>query len=173
MAQTKTGSSRGGSSKSSNSRSKSASARSKSTSPNGSSARRTTRSTASRSRSTSASNGRNAAQTAKDTVSSGAQNAAQGVATAAQKAKVPLLAGGAAVAGLAGAAVLATRSNRRHRVLGMPLPKRNGLKVDAQKITNAVTDAAKRADRFGQGVSDVASTVQRVSETANNAAKKS
>jgi hypothetical protein len=122
------------------------------------------------------------AQTAKDTVSSGAQNAAQGVATAAQKAKVPLVAGGAAVAGLAGAAVIAAaRSGRRRKVLGvsMPkrngfsMPKRNGFKSDARKLTSAVTDAAKRADQFGQRVSRVASGVQNVSETASEAVKKS
>ena len=55
---------------------------------------------------------------------------------------------------------------------GFSLPKRNGFKVDAQRITGAVTDAAKRADQFGQRVSRVASSVQSVSETANKAAKK-
>jgi hypothetical protein len=173
MAQTKTRTSRTASSRSSNARSKSASARRKSTSRNGSTARRSSRSTARRSRSASPSNGRNAAQSAKDTVSTGAQNAAQGVTTVARKAIVPVLAGGAAVAGLAGAAVLTKRSNRRRKVLGVTLPKPNGLNVDAQKITGAVTDAAKRADQFGQRVSRVASGVQQVSETADRATKKS
>jgi hypothetical protein len=58
-------------------------------------------------------------------------------------------------------------------VLGVSLPKRNGLKVDSQKITEAIADAAKRADRIGQRVSRVANGVQDVSETANAAAKKS
>ena len=91
----------------------------------------------------------------------------------AQKAKVPLVAGGAAVAGLAGAAVLASRSGRRRKVLGIPMPKRNGLKNDARKIAGAVTDAAKRADLFGQRVSRVATGVQNVSQTADDAVKKS
>jgi hypothetical protein len=53
------------------------------------------------------------------------------------------------------------------------MPRGNGLKkVDARKIAGAVTDAAKRADRFGQGVSSMASSVQMVSETADKAAKK-
>jgi hypothetical protein len=107
------------------------------------------------------------------TVSSGAQGAAQAVAGAARKARTSLIVGGAAVAGLAGAAVLSKRSNRRRKVLGVTLPKRNGLKVDARKIADGVADAAQRADRLGQRVSSVASGVQRVSETASDAAKKS
>jgi methyl-accepting chemotaxis protein len=100
--------------------------------------------------------------------------------------KMPLIAGGAALAGLAGAAVIAatSRSGRRKKVLGVKLPKqsglslpislpnRNGFKGDAQKIASAVTDAAKRADNFGQSVSKVATSVQNVSETAEQAVKK-
>jgi hypothetical protein len=52
------------------------------------------------------------------------------------------------------------------------MPRRSGFKGDAHKIASAVTDAAKRADRFGQGVSRVANTVQTVSETADQAVKK-
>ena len=135
------------------------------------------RSNASRSRSAnrapSSSDGSSGAESVKETLTSGTQNAAHGVATFAKKAKTPLLTGGAALAGVAGAAVLTARSRRRRKVLGVPLPKRNGLKVDAQKITEAITDAAKRTDRMGQRVSRVANGVQDVSETANTAVKKS
>jgi hypothetical protein len=58
-------------------------------------------------------------------------------------------------------------------VLGVSLPKRNGLKVDAKAITAAIADSAKRADHFGQRVSRVANGVQDVAETANATAKKS
>ena len=107
------------------------------------------------------------------TVSSGAQNVAQGVAGVVRKAKTPLIAGGAAIAGLAGAAALNNARSRHRKVLGVKMPRGNGLKkIDARKIAGAVTDAAKRADRFGQGVSSMASSVQMVSETADKAAKK-
>ena len=104
--------------------------------------------------------------------------------------KMPLIAGGAALAGLAGAAVVAaaaSRSSGRKKVLGvklpkqsgfslptpsLSLPKRNGFKGDAHKVASAVTDVAKRADKFGQGVSKVATSVQNVSETADQAVKK-
>jgi hypothetical protein len=86
---------------------------------------------------------------------------------------VPLIAGGAAIAGLAGAAALNARSSRR-KVLGVKMPRRKSLKkVDAGKVVGAVTDTAKRADRFGQRVSSVAKSVQMVSETADRGAKKS
>ena len=56
---------------------------------------------------------------------------------------------------------------------GFKLPGRSGgLKRDARKVTSAVADAAKRADSFGQRLSKVASTVQQVSETDDEAAKK-
>jgi hypothetical protein len=113
-------------------------------------------------------------------VTSTAQDAAGGIATVARKAKVPLLASGAALAGVAGA-VIATRSGKRRKVLGVSMPKRNGFKLmpkrsgfkaDATKVSGAVTDAAERADVFGQRVSRVASSVRNVSETANEAVKK-
>jgi len=83
------------------------------------------------------------------------------------KAKMPLIAGGLAIAGTAGAAALNARSSRR-KVLGVKMPRGNVLKkVDIGKIPGAVTDAAKHADRLGQGVSRVAHSVQMVSETAD------
>ena len=135
------------------------------------------RSNASRTRSANrsrpSSNGTGGAEAVKEAVTSGTQTAAHGVATFAKKAKTPLLTGGAALAGMAGAAVLTARSRRRRKVLGVSLPKRNGLKVDAKKITEAIGDSAKRADQIGQRVSRVANGVQDVTETANAVAKKS
>jgi hypothetical protein len=107
------------------------------------------------------------------TVSSGAQDAAQGVVGFVKKAKTPLIAGGAAMAGLAGAAALNNARSRRRKVLGVTMPRGKERKnLDARKIAGAVTNGAKRADRFGQRVSSVASSVQTVSETADKAAKK-
>jgi hypothetical protein len=112
-------------------------------------------------------------------VKNGAQGAIEGVGPILQKAKLPLLAGGAAVAGVAGATV-ASKSGGRRKVLGvsvprrskLSLPKKNGFKSDARKVTSAVTDAAKRADDFGQGVSRIASSVRKVGETTDEVVKK-
>jgi hypothetical protein len=112
----------------------------------------------------------------------GAQSTTNGVAPILEKAKIPLLAGGAAVAGVAGA-ILASRSGGKRKVLGvsvpkpkrskLSLPKKNGFKPDARKVTGAVVDVAKRADTIGQGVSRIASSVRQVGESADEAAKKS
>lgn len=189
MAQTKTSTRRSSSNSSTKRRSSSnsssstanrprakASASSRSRSRNGRSTQARSPNTRSASRSA---NRRNASQSAKSTVSSGAEEATGRVSTALRTVKTPLIAGGAALMGLAGAAVVNARSNRRRKVLGVSLPKTNGLKLprggldlDAQKITSAVTDAAKRADQIGQRVSSVANSVQKVSETAGKAAKK-
>lgn len=142
--------------------------------------------TTSRGRTTASRNGSSKSkpvETVKDTVTTGAQNAAQGVAGFAKGAKTVLLAGGAAAAGAA-AATAVSRSRNGRKVLGVSLPKRrrthlnnllprrSGLKTDTRKVAGAVTNAAKRADQLGQRVSSVASSVQKVSESANDAAKK-
>lgn len=110
----------------------------------------------------------------KGTLSSGAHDAVDRIKPVASKAKVPLVASGAALVGVAGAvAVAASRSGKRHKVLGVSMPKTNGFKGDAGKVTEAVVNAAKHADSFGQRLSKVASTVQEVGETAESAVKKS
>ena len=180
MAQTKTSPRRGassGSSRSRTSKARSSSGRSGSSQRKQASARiaRSNRGGATRS-----ANGQSTLESVTErvssgaeTVSSGAQNAAEGVAGVVKKAKTPLIAGGAAIAGLAGAAVLNSARSRRRKVLGVTMPSGNGLKkVDARKVAGTVTDAAKRADRFGQRVSGVAQSVRMVSETADKAAKK-
>jgi hypothetical protein len=168
--------SRGSSANSRGSRSNSGSgARSRASSAKRPSARRT-RSASSRP-STRSSNGGSATESIKDTVAS----QAGAVAEAAQKAKAPLIAGGATIAGVAGAVALASRSSGGPKVLGIRVGRRNGfrlpgrsggLKRDARKVASAITEAAARADRFGQRVSKLASTIRQVSETADDAAKK-
>jgi hypothetical protein len=192
MAQTKTSQRRGASSGSSRSGAKARASKGRSSgrsSSGGSATRRRSSAQkqpggqaarATRERSSRSANGETAVEgvtgavsSGAQTVSSGAQNAAQGVAGFVKKAKTPLIAGGVAIAGLAGAAVLNNARSGRRKVLGVTMPRAKELKkVDAQKIAGAVTDGAKRADRFGQRVSSVASSVQTVSETADKAAKK-
>lgn len=94
------------------------------------------------------------------------------VAPLMRKAKVPLLASGAALVGVAGAIAATHSARQRHKVMGIPMPKANGMKPDAKKLSEAVVDAARRVDRFGQGVSRVASSVRDTAETANKMAGK-
>jgi hypothetical protein len=101
-----------------------------------------------------------------------------------------LLAGGAALAGLAGAVAVRSRTNHRSGPLtdvrkalpggsrssgfSLPkLPKRSGsLKDSVRSLSKSVSDAAQKADQIGQRVSKTANTVHKVSETAGQAAKK-
>ena len=198
MAQTKTSQRRGAPSGSSRSRSQASKGRSGGRSSSGAATgqsrssaqkkpaqkQRSTRAAgSSRARSSRSANGETtvegvtgAVSSGAQTVSSGAQDAAQGVAGFVKKAKTPLIAGGVAIAGiagLAGAAALNNARSRRRKVLGLTMPRGKELKnLDARKIAGAVTDGAKRADRFGQRVSSVAGSVQAVSETADKAARK-
>jgi hypothetical protein len=157
MAQTKKASSRrSNSSKSNRSSSSSRSAKSSKSSNGASRAKAKSSSGSSR---------------AKSQTKSAVKNGAHGAAEVVRKAKVPLVASGAAAAGIAGAVVM-SRTGRRRKVLGVPVPKGDDLRGDARKIAGAVTDAAKQADAFGQRVSRVANSVQKVGETADHAAKK-
>jgi methyl-accepting chemotaxis protein len=116
--------------------------------------------------------------------------AARGVGSVAKRAKTPLLAGGAALAGLAGALLVRSRDSHRHGALGnlrkalpgnsrsrglsLPkLPKRGGgVKGGVRKISQNVDQAAGRADQLSQRVSKAANAVQQVSQTADKAARK-
>lgn len=129
----------------------------------------------------------------KGTAESGAgavQSAGRSVASVARSAKTPLLAGGAALAGLAGAVIVRSRSNHRAGPLAglgktlssgfgsggsslAKLPGRDGgLKDGLRKLSRNVSKAAKQADQIGQRVSQTANAVQQVSDTAEGAAKK-
>jgi hypothetical protein len=129
--------------------------------------------------------------------SSNGGEAASTVGAVVEKAKLPLLATGAVVAGAA--AVIATKgvgNHKQHKVLGVPVPKRSkshlpkvsvpklstpkvglpkgkGLKGDVRKAAGAVTDAAGKADQIGKRISQVAGSVQAVGAATDDAAKKS
>lgn len=142
----------------------------------GSSASRT-KARGSRTKARNSSNGSRAkAKTNGRAKANGATGIADSVKRGAKGAKVPLIASGAAISGAAIAgvagAIAASRSGKRHKVLGVPMPKANEIKPDAKKISHAVVDAANRADRFGKGVSRVANSVRDAGETANKVAKK-
>jgi hypothetical protein len=140
MAQTTRSSSRSSSSRSSSTRS---SRPKRSTSRNGSSGNgrsRSTRSTSNRAR-----------RTTQKTTQNGAVAKTGGkVAELASKAKGPLLAGGAALAGVAGGAALKSRSQNRRpieRLKSVSMPK-----IDL----DAITDAARAVRSIGEQVGDVA-----------------
>jgi hypothetical protein len=82
----------------------------------------------------------------------------------ASKAKGPLLAGGAALAGVAGGAALKGRNQNRRpikRLSSVSMPK-SVKKVDLSKIDlDAITDAARAVRSIGEQVGDVADAAEK------------
>jgi len=81
----------------------------------------------------------------------------------ASKAKVPLLAGGAALAGAAGGLVMGNRHGRHGGRLAKALPQKPQIKVDSRDVAKA----AKEVGNFGAQVGHLASELKRARETAN------
>jgi hypothetical protein len=77
------------------------------------------------------------------------------------KATIPLIAGGAALAGTVGGVLLgASRSG--HKVMGMHLPGTKRVKFKLK--SSDLTSAAKEVGRFGESVGDLATELKRTRE---------
>jgi hypothetical protein len=95
------------------------------------------------------------AKAVRDAVGSAGKEAGHAVS----KAKVPLLAGGAAVAGTVGGLVLgASRSG--DKVLGIKLPKSKRVKLRSRDFSKA----AKEVGRFGENVGELTTELRRARE---------
>jgi hypothetical protein len=90
-----------------------------------------------------------------DAVENVAKDAGKTVGRAASKAKVPLLAGGAALAGAAGGLALGTRQAHRHRGIGG--------KVKSEDVARA----ARRVGEFGAQMGHLANELQHAREGSN------
>jgi hypothetical protein len=96
-----------------------------------------------------------------------AKNAGQNVGKAASKAKVPLIASGAAVAGAAGGIALATAARQRR-------PRWAGVRKPLFKVSSHdVAKAAKEVGNFSAEVGKLASELQHNRETANGRTRRS
>lgn len=102
----------------------------------------------------------NTARQAGDTVS----DAGHSVGKAARKAKTPLIAGGAAVAGAAGGLALGTRQARRSKALRRPK-----VKIRSQDLARAARDVGQ----FGMDVGQLAGELRKNRESANGAKHRS
>jgi len=87
-------------------------------------------------------------------------SAGKGAGQAASKAKIPLLAGGAAVAGTVGGIVLGA-SHSGDKMLGVKLPKSKRVKIRSRDLSKA----AKQVGRFGENVGDLTSELKRARES--------
>jgi hypothetical protein len=79
--------------------------------------------------------------------------------------KTPVIAGGAAVAGLVGGLALAKRGSSR-KVLGVPVPS-------AQTTSQNLAEAAKQIGGFGERVGELANEVRIVREGVAHSHKRS
>jgi hypothetical protein len=109
-------------------------------------------------------NGRSAGRSAdKGVVRETAGNVGEGAGKAVSKARIPLLAGGAAIAGtIGGVALGATRSGGK--VLGIQLPRPRRVTIRS----NDLAKAAKEVGRFGENVGDLAAEIKRTREGLGN-----
>jgi hypothetical protein len=102
-----------------------------------------------------------------EAVGSAGKDAGHATGQALSKARIPLLAGGAALAGTLGGVVLgATRSGGK--VLGVKLPQSKRVKFRSKDLASA----AKEVGRFGENVGDLTTELRRAREgLANGTAK--
>ena len=102
-----------------------------------------------------------------EAVGNAGKDAGHATGQALSKARIPLLAGGAALAGTVGGVVLgATRSGGK--VLGVKLPRSKRVKFRSKDLANA----AKEMGRFGENVGDLTTELRRAREgLANGTAK--
>lgn len=83
--------------------------------------------------------------------------AGKGAGQAAGKAKIPLLAGGAALAGTVGGVIIGS-THSGGKVLGIRLPKPQRVKVRSKDLAKA----AKEVGRFGENVGELTAEFRRV-----------
>jgi hypothetical protein len=117
-------------------------------------------------------------QSTKDALTSAGESAGSVLGGAAQRAKGPAMAGGAALAGLAGGIVLATRGSRR-KVLGVPVPgtRRPLIKVNSPRRAKVqgkdLLKAAGEVGSAGRQVGELASEVRLVRERIDSRRRRS
>ena len=92
------------------------------------------------------------AKAARDAVRSAGKDAAH----AASKAKIPLLAGGAALVGTVGGVVIGS-THSGDKVLGISLPKRKRVRISSKDFAKA----AKEVGRFGDSVGELGAELRR------------
>jgi hypothetical protein len=86
--------------------------------------------------------------------------AGKGAGQAAGKAKIPLLAGGAALAGTVGGVIIGS-THSGGKVLGIRLPKPQRVKIRSKDLAKA----AKEVGRFGENVGELTAEFRRVRQS--------
>ncbi|HMI81989.1 MAG TPA: hypothetical protein VK480_09410 [Solirubrobacterales bacterium] len=92
-----------------------------------------------------------------------AKDAGKTVGKAASKAKIPLVAGGAAIAGAAGGMALAASKRGRKSSIAGAVARRPKIKIDSGDVAKA----AKEVGNFSAQVGEIANELQRARESAD------
>jgi hypothetical protein len=113
-------------------------------------------------RSGKASNGVGRVETAKRSVTKGARSAGQtaestakNVGSTAKNLKTPMIAGGAALGGLAGGFAVAARRNTPRKVLGVATPRRNNAVLTTKNLAIVAQQVALASQRLGELTTEV------------------
>lgn len=91
------------------------------------------------------------------------------VASAARKAKTPLIASGAALAGAVGGLALGTRSTRGEKIIGALRPHKPRLQMSSHDLA----EAAKSIGQFGAQMGELATELRRTREEAGSEKRRS
>jgi hypothetical protein len=90
---------------------------------------------------------------------------------AARKPSAPVLAAGAAAAGVAGGLVLKSRT-RRHKILGVPLPRSIGkVRLSDLDVRSVAKTVGKASKQFGQTSKSVSKDIEQVGDQAERVGK--
>jgi len=104
-------------------------------------------------------------------------DAGRSVGQAARKAKTPLLAGGAALAGVAGGIALGARQGGHSKTLSKAMPRKPLVKVPRKPLVKVdsrdLAKAAKEVGEFGMHLGQLASELRRTREDASGAKRRS
>ena len=91
------------------------------------------------------------------------------VASVARKAKTPLIASGAALAGAAGGLVLGSRSGRGEKIMGALRPHKPRMQMNSHDLA----EAAKSIGQFGAQMGELATELRRTREEASSEKRRS
>jgi hypothetical protein len=110
-----------------------------------------------------ASNGKGGVNAARQAVVSTTKETSHTVGRVASKAKTPLLAGGAALAGAAGGLAIGSMQSRR-KVLGVKMPQHKRVRIRSRDVARA----AREVGTFGQHLGELATEMRQAREEGGN-----
>ena len=103
------------------------------------------------------------------TAGQAAGSTAKNVGTTAKNLKTPMIAGGAALGGLAGGWAVAARRNARRKVLGVAMPRRSNAVSTTKNLASAAQQVALASQRLGE----LATEARRVREETAKSKRRS